>query len=253
MLRINKLILAVLLAPFILACDPITQDPLVSSPDATLTGSVSVSAQVATSETVVYTFDILDNNTIYEINVRRVDGSNPNVVVCEDAFCTSTVGFRFPNVDNIYDGTVEWYSPSATSPSPLYIYVGDDEGEESKYSITTSVATTSTAGAVLTTVDTYGIVNTNESAESAAFTLAVTDPLNYEIDLNIDVGDISDLTLRICNELECTGTTNDTFTAIDPVDNQIIGAYTADYTGTLYVFIESSSNAIFHIQGYEKL
>lgn len=227
-----------MLAPFLLACDPVTQDPLVSSPDKTLTDSVAVSAQVATGETVTYTMGALEN-TIYNINVRRKEGSNPTVIVCEplEVNCTSNVGV---DATQLYDGTIILHPFS--SGSELYIYVGDIDGngDESKYSITASKAETSTLGSALTSEDIFGVVYLGETAD---YTLEVVNDgtTEYEITATPDVGGID--ALRGCSEFE----------AVCAVDNQVVisSKFKAAYTGTLYVFVDNDGNtpnSIFQIK-----
>ena len=241
-----------MLAPFLLACDPITPDPLVSSPDKILTDSVAVSAQVATGETVTYTFDLSLETTIYEINVQRRDGSNPVVKVCEVDDCSmGAVGVEFPDTNNIYDGSIIWYS-ATNAISTLYIFVGDVDGEEAKYSVSAGVESTTTSIISLTADDTYGVVNVNESLVGAEFNLTVAVDTDYTIDLNIDNGNADDMTLKLCVEQNCSGGNDPlSFVVTNPGDTSISGAYPSLYTGTLYVFVESTTNSIFHISGSE--
>ena len=232
--------MSLMLASFLLACDSITPDPLVSSPDKVLTDSVAVSAQVATGEEVAYTIDV-NKDIIYEIDVRRKEGSNPLVTVCEVADCelVDSKGFEFPDVNDIHDGTLKWYTSTA-SVAPLYIYVGDQNGDEAKYSITASTASTSTLGTVLTVDDSYGVVNTAQSAE---YTLAVTVSVDIQIIAEVDNVLVGDISLRVCSESDCntvTGTET-AYTVLNPV-------ITPTETGTLYVFVDGAANSVFHIK-----
>lgn len=238
MLQINKLLFILTLSQFLFACDDITPDPLVSSPDMTLTDSVLVSAQVATGETVTYTFPAL-NGILYEIRVKRAGGSDPQVLVCDIENCASSVGFEFPDINDTFDGTIIWYT--ATSAATLYIYVGDvnGAGDESQYSITARTAPTNTEGTALTADDIYGVVNLGETANyTLAVTATVTETQDYQVTATADIGAIDPL--RACLELDCT--TPVTFTQ----------PYTADFTGTLYIFVDSpGSNSLFHINATE--
>jgi len=231
--HINKLLAIALLLQLTLACDTITPDALISSPDKTLKSSVTVSAQVATNETVLYTLPV-ELDGIYSITVIRKDGSDPTVLVCETLDCTAGVGTVFPDVNNTFDGTAIWYLSQFAGE--IYIYVGG--GDESKYSITATKEVTSQDAAVLSNVDTYGVVY---QSETASYTLPVTTGLEYSIVSILDDGDTS---LRLCSDADCISGSEISYDPLDPV-------YTADYTGTLYVFIDGNQNSIFHIQGFE--
>ena len=229
----HKLLAIALILQLTSACDTITPDPLISSPDKTLTPSVTVSAQVATNETVLYTLPV-ELDGIYGITVLRKDGSDPAVLVCETLDCTTGVGTVFPDINNTLDGSIIWYLSQFTGE--IYIYVGG--GDESKYSITASKEVTSQDAALLSSVDTYGVVY---QLETATYTLPVTDGLEYSVVSVLDEGDIS---LRLCSDADCIVGSEITYDPLDPV-------YTADYTGTLYVFVDGNQNSVFHIQGFE--
>lgn len=235
--------MSLVLAPFLLACDPVVQDPLVSSPDKTLTDSVAVSAQVATGEQVAYTYTH-KINTITEINLRRKEGSNPQLLVCDSANCLPSDVIPelvdFTDVNQIYDGTIKWYLPGPTVTPELYIYVGDEEGGESKYSITASVAATSTLGTLLSTEDedTYGIIN---GIEEADFTLAITDTYSYEFLIDEKIGSIT--SLEVCTAVDCLPAR----IVVDLTNPN--PKYLATTTGILYVFVKSDgANAIFTLK-----
>jgi len=233
LLQINKLLIILTLSQFLLACDDITPNPLVSSPDRTLTDNVLVSAQVATGETVAYDLPAVSGNingNIYEVRVKRAGGSNPVVLVCDAIENCPSPGVGVTNPDSTFDGTVKWYL--VTSNTTLYTYVGDASGEESQYSITAGIDPTNVEGTALTAVNIYGAV---KSGETANYTLAVSSGNDYQITATTIAGFGAIEPVRACLELDCTTT--------------VTLPYSADFTGILYVFVDSlANNSLFSIK-----